>query len=91
MCSKGESANGTAVRVDDNDYAQGGVTYDALEIISHPNYNANTLNNDIALIRVDGPINFNNSTQPVVLMCDQQEVAFGCSRTWPIILDYWMG
>ena len=76
-CVQGESANGTAVRVgSDNDYAQGGVTYDALEIISHPNYNANTLNNDIALIRVDGPINFNNSTQPVVLMCDQQ-VALG--------------
>ena len=76
-CVQGESANSTGVRVgSDNNYAQGGVTYDALEIISHPNYNANTLNNDIALIRVDGPINFNNSTQPVVLMCDQQ-VALG--------------
>ena len=76
-CVQGESANGTAVRVgSDNDYAQGGVTYDALEIPLYPNYNANTLNNDIALIRVDGPINFNNSTQPVVLMCDQQ-VALG--------------
>ena len=32
-CVQGESANGTAVRVgSDNDYAQGGVTYDALEI-----------------------------------------------------------
>lgn len=72
-CVDNSSANGTAVRVgNDASYAQGGVTYDALEIISHPNFNANTLNNDIALIRVDGPISFDNFTQPVVLMCDTQ-------------------
>ena len=72
-CVQGESASNTGVRVgNDASYAQGGVTYDALEIISHPNYNANSMNNDIALIRVDGPISYNNSTQPVVLMCDQQ-------------------
>ena len=46
------------------------------QIISHPNYNSNTMNNDIALIRLEDPINFNNNTQPVVLMCDQQ-VALG--------------
>ena len=34
------------------------------------------MNNDIALIRLEDPINFNNNTQPVVLMCDQQ-VALG--------------
>ena len=72
-CVQGESASNTGVRVgNDASYAQGGVTYDALEIISQPNYNANSMNNDIALIRVDGPISYNNSTQPVVLMCDQQ-------------------
>ena len=33
-CVQGESANSTGVRVgSDNNYAQGGVTYDALEIL----------------------------------------------------------
>jgi len=72
-CVDGESASNTGVRVgNDASYAQGGVTYDAAEIISHPNYNGNTMNNDIALIRLEDPISFNNSTQPVVLMCDPQ-------------------
>ena len=72
-CVQGESANNTAIRVgNDASYAQGGETYDAAEIISHPNYNSNTMNNDIALIRLEDPITFNNTTQPVVLMCDQQ-------------------
>jgi trypsin len=72
-CVQGESANNTGVRVgNSSSYAQGGVTYDAAEIISHPNYNSNTMNNDIALIRLADPITYNNNTQPVVLMCDQQ-------------------
>ena len=72
-CVAGESASNTVVRVgSDASYADGGVTYDAAEIISHPSYNSNTMNNDIALIKLEDPITFNNSTQPVVLMCDQQ-------------------
>jgi len=72
-CVQGESANNTGVRVgNDASYAQGGVTYDAAAIIAHENYNANTMNNDIALIRLEDPISFDNSTHPVVLMCDQQ-------------------
>ncbi|MAQ47304.1 MAG: hypothetical protein CMD27_00295 [Flavobacteriales bacterium] len=76
-CVQGESASSTSIRCgSDSDYAQGGTIYDAAEIISHPNYNANTYNNDIALIRLEDPISFNNNTQPVILMCDQQ-VALG--------------
>ena len=52
-CMVGENANNTAVRVgNSNSYAQGGQTYDVAEIISHPNYNSNTYNNDIALINL---------------------------------------
>ena len=43
-CVEGESASNTGVRVgNDASYAQGGTTYDAAEIISHPNYNGNTI------------------------------------------------
>ena len=76
-CVQGESANSTSIRCgSDSYYAQGGTVYDAAEIISHPNYNSSSMNNDIALIRLENPITFNNNTQPVVLMCDQQ-VALG--------------
>ena len=72
-CVQGESASNTAVRMgSDANYASGGETYDAAEIIMHPNYNSNSMNNDIALIRLEDPISFNNSTQPVLLMCDPQ-------------------
>ncbi len=72
-CVQGESANNTSVRVGGtNNYAAGGDIYTAAEIIQHPNYNANTYNNDIALIRLDNPIQFDNNVQPVLLVCDQQ-------------------
>ena len=72
-CMVGENAPTTAVRVgNSNSYAQGGQTYDVAEIISHPNYNSNTMNNDIALIRLEDPIQFSNNVQPVLLVCDQQ-------------------
>ncbi len=72
-CVSGESASGIAVRVGNSaSYAQGGESYDAAEIIVHENYSWNGNNWDIALIRLDDPITFNNSTQPVVLICDQQ-------------------
>ena len=65
-------ANNTAVRVgNSNSYAQGGQTYDVAEIISHPNYNSNTMNNDIALIRFENPIQFSNNNQ-FYLYKDQQ-------------------
>jgi len=72
-CVQGESANNTSVRVGGtNNYASGGDIYTAAEIIQHPNYNSNTYNNDIALIRLDNPIQFDNNVQPVLLVCDQQ-------------------
>ena len=72
-CVIGESASNTAVRMgSEANYAEGGNTYDADEIIIHPDYNSNTYNNDIALIKLENPISFNNSAQPVLLMCDSQ-------------------
>ncbi len=72
-CLSGESANNVSVRVgNDASYAQGGETYDAAEIIMHENYSNVSNGNDIALIRLDNPINFDNYTQPVEVICDQQ-------------------
>ncbi|MBJ05247.1 MAG: hypothetical protein CMP65_05050 [Flavobacteriales bacterium] len=72
-CVQGENPNNTAVRVgSDSDYAQGGTIYQADQIIIHENYSNNGNNWDIALIRLEDPISFNNNTQPVLLVCDQQ-------------------
>ena len=72
-CVQGENANSTSIRVGaTNNYAAGGDIYSAAEIIQHPNYNSNTYNNDIALIRLDDPIQFSDEVQPVLLICDQQ-------------------
>ena len=70
---QGESASSTSIRVGaSNSYASGGDIYQAAEIIQHPNYNSNTMNNDIALIRLSSPIQFDNNVQEVLLICDQQ-------------------
>lgn len=55
----------------------GGITLDNFEsgreqrftttAIVHPGYNSANLNNDIALIRIDNPIQFNNRIQPIPL------------------------
>ena len=59
-CLESESASNIDIQVgSDNFYAQGGTSYNANEIILHNNYNANTYNNDIALIRLEVPITFN--------------------------------
>lgn len=38
-----------------------------VQIIRHPNYNASTLENDVALIELQNPLNFNNNVQPIQL------------------------
>ena len=76
-CMSGQSANNTSVRVGTStSYAQGGDTYDVAEIILHPNYNPNTMSNDIALIRLEDPIVFSNQAQPISLISGTQ-VALG--------------
>ena len=67
-CVQGENANTTSIRVGgSNNYAAGGQIYQAAEIIQHPDYNANTMNNDIALIRLENPIQYNDNVHPVMV------------------------
>jgi secreted trypsin-like serine protease len=51
-------------------YASGGDEYDVEEIISHSNYGWN--GNDIALLRMKQPIQFNDNVQPVSIICSEQ-------------------
>ena len=52
-------------------YASGGDEYDVQEIISHNNF-SNNMNNDIALLRMKQPIQFNNNVQPISIICSDQ-------------------
>ena len=61
-------------------YAQGGTSYSVDEIIIHPNYNTNTYNNDIALLKLNNPISFNSNRQPIMLICDEQ-ISMGAQNT----------
>ena len=57
-----------------NEYAglfgAGGDEYDVAEVISHSNYGWN--GNDIALLRLKEPIEFDNNVQPISLICSEQ-------------------
>ena len=74
--------NGTLyIRAGSDDYyAQGGTSYSVDEIIIHPNYNTNTYNNDIALLKLNNPISFNSNRQPIMLICDEQ-ISMGAQNT----------
>jgi len=60
-----------------NEYAglfgSGGDEYDVAEVISHSNYGWN--GNDIALLRLKEPIEFDNNVQPISLICSEQVLA----------------
>ena len=51
-------------------FASSGDEYEVEEIISHPNYGWN--GNDIALLRMKQPIEFNDDTQPISIICSDQ-------------------
>ena len=52
-CLEDVNENNLYVRAgSDNSYAQGGNSYSVEEIIVHPNYNNNTMNNDLSLIHI---------------------------------------
>uniref|UniRef100_A0A3P9PTV5 ST14 transmembrane serine protease matriptase a n=1 Tax=Poecilia reticulata TaxID=8081 RepID=A0A3P9PTV5_POERE len=47
------------------------------QIISNPNYNPNTFNNDIALMELDSPIKFSDYIQPICLPNNDYKVPVG--------------
>ena len=51
-------------------FGSGGDEYDVEEVISHPNYGWS--GNDIALLRMKQPIEFNDDTQPISIICSDQ-------------------
>jgi secreted trypsin-like serine protease len=60
------------------------------EIVRHPNYNAQTLENDVALIRLTAPLNFNVNVRPILLTNSTNLANVGITGTvtgWGNTLD----
>lgn len=67
--SSSKTANLTSSEIDivvgTNEWKTGGTHYDVTETIVHDRYNSSDYLNDIALLRVRSPIEFNEKIQPI--------------------------
>lgn len=74
-CVVGQSPQSLEVFVGSIDLKNGGVYYQVEKLIAHEKYNRPPFANDIALIRVQSTIQFNENVQPIELL--REEVADG--------------
>ena len=86
----GSSPSGVSLNLGDHDINTGndGATNIAAERwINHPRYNENTLDNDIALIKLRTPVRFSNRISPVCLPTRRQASVgtSGFTTGWVII------
>jgi len=83
-CIYRKSARGIKIRVGEHNMrSREGTEVDiqAERIVQHPSYNPRTLDNDIALIKVNRPIMFNNNVQPVCLTPSEFRAGSNCYIT----------
>ncbi|WP_031146641.1 S1 family serine peptidase [Streptomyces erythrochromogenes] len=66
-CVQGQPITGITVAVGSNKLNEGGEIYQVSQAISHPDYNPQTLVNDIAVLHIKGPIYFSEKVQPARL------------------------
>ncbi|XP_026745784.1 trypsin, alkaline C-like isoform X2 [Trichoplusia ni] len=62
-CTIGDAPARWQVRVGSTNANSGGVVHTVRSIINHPNYNAVTTDNDVAIIRVSSTFSFNNNVR----------------------------
>lgn len=66
-CTVGRTNANTFVVVGALDRTHGGFTHTTSAIFNHPQYNANTLANDISAVQAAAPFTFNVYVQPIPL------------------------
>nr|AAT95351.1 trypsin IIb precursor [Sesamia nonagrioides] len=64
-CTIGDPANRWRIRLGSTWANSGGVVHNVNQIINHPQYNGNTYNNDICILRSATTFSFNNNVQSV--------------------------
>ncbi len=94
-CVQGRTAENLRVAVGVTEQTQVGTNgqlVDVRRIVTHPNYNSNTSDNDIAIIELANPINFNANAQPIriinnanrnLINLGQQTIVSGWGWTTP--------
>ncbi|XP_063703817.1 trypsin-3-like [Culicoides brevitarsis] len=66
-CTQNPQHTAYAVRAGSNSQYTGGQVIGASRIINHPQYNPNTFDNDVAIVKLVSPLFFNERVQPVKL------------------------
>ncbi|KAJ8736122.1 hypothetical protein PYW08_006778 [Mythimna loreyi] len=66
-CTIGDPANRWRIRLGSTWANSGGVVHNVNQIINHPQFNGNTLNNDIAVMRSASTFSFNNNVRAAAI------------------------
>jgi secreted trypsin-like serine protease len=71
------------VYAESNDLWSGNQTRNGLRVIVHPNYDSNTLSNDIALIKLSSPLDVTNSSIRTICLPSINSTILSYSE-WPV-------
>ncbi|XP_055692168.1 trypsin alpha-3-like [Lutzomyia longipalpis] len=66
-CTVGRTLANTISVLGAHSRTSGGTTFTSARIVNHPQYNANTIANDVCVIQTTNPITFTNLIQPIAL------------------------
>lgn len=66
-CTVGRTTANTRVVVGAHSRTTGGIMHTTSRIVNHPNYNSNTLNNDISVVQTASTIVYSNTVQNIPL------------------------
>ncbi|XP_063392609.1 vitellin-degrading protease-like [Cydia fagiglandana] len=76
-CVIGSSPNDYHVRVGSSSNKEGGLLVPVADLIYHPNFSFNKMDNDIALLRLSSPLEFSDTVKSIEMMGDGEEVDDG--------------
>ena len=81
-CTEDEIATGFSVLLGEHNIADGKSNrVDVAEIINHPNYDSQTLDNDFSILRLSNPVTFTNAVSPACLPADRSNTYAGVTAT----------
>ena len=81
-CTVDEAATGISVLLGEHNIADDEFnSVDVAEIINHPDYNNETVDNDFAILRLANPVNFTKEVRPACLPADLNATYAGVTAT----------
>ena len=81
-CTVNESATSISVLLGEHNIADDEFNrVDVAEIINHPNYDSQTVDNDFSILRLANPVTFTNAVSPACLPADKSNTYAGVTAT----------